>query len=198
MSALNELKRHLRPGAVYRRKDLEKFSSAVDRHLKQLVDDGVLQKVSGGVYYRPKQTSFGSVPPEDKAFVRAFLDDDRYYLTSFNAYNSIGVGTTQLYNERVVYNHKRDGRHELNGRHFYFIKRDRFPKESNIEFLLVDLINNLKFLAEDQQQIRENVARRVPDMDANKLMRAVSYYAGARTKNFFENLFKQTGLNNAA
>jgi len=197
MSALKELKRHIKPGVVYRRKHLEKFSGAIDRHLTELVNNGVLQKVSGGLYYRPKQTSFGAVPPDDKVLVRAFLDDDRFYLTSFNAYNSIGVGTTQLYNERVVYNHKRDGRIELNGRSFYFIKRDRFPKESNLEFLLVDLVNNLRFLAEDQQKIKENVKRKALSMDRNKLMRAVSYYAGVRTKNFFEGLFRQASVRDA-
>ena len=40
MSALSDLKRHLRPGQVYRRKDLARWSNAVDRHVRQLVDEG--------------------------------------------------------------------------------------------------------------------------------------------------------------
>jgi len=186
MSALNELKKHLKSGQVYRRCDLAKFSNAVDRHLQQLVKAGVLQKLAGGLYYCPKQTSFGEAPPEDAKLVGAFLKDNSFYITSLNAYNSLGVGASELYNERLVYNYKRDGRHTLNGRNFYFIKRPRFPKKSSVEFLLVDLMNNLHFLAEDQEKLRENAAQKALTMDRKKLMKAVSNYAGVRAKSFFE------------
>ena len=43
MLALEKLKRHLRPGQVYRRAELAGFSGAVDRHLRQLVDAGELR-----------------------------------------------------------------------------------------------------------------------------------------------------------
>lgn len=46
MSALNELKKHLRPGQVYRRAHLRVWSNAVDRHLKQLVEEGTLTKLA--------------------------------------------------------------------------------------------------------------------------------------------------------
>jgi len=42
---LEELKKHLRPGQVYRREDLARRSIAVDRHLKQLLNDGTLSDV---------------------------------------------------------------------------------------------------------------------------------------------------------
>jgi len=184
----NELKKHLRPGQVYRRSDLAKWSNAIDRHLQQLVKEGTVQKLSGGVYYYPEKTSFGDAPPEDETLVRAFLKDDKFYIASLNAYNSLGVGTTQLYNEKLVYNYRRDGRHMLNGRPFYFIKRPRFPAKSSQEFLLVDLMNNLHFLAEDKEAVLKSVAEKAQAMDRPKLMRAVHAYAGARTRNFFETL----------
>jgi len=129
--------------------------------------------------------------PEDaEKLVCAFLKDGHFYITSLNAYNSLGVGASQLYNERLVYNHKRDGRYMLNGRHFYFIKRPRFPKKSSVEFLLVDLMNNLHFLTEDRKTLRKNVEKKALSMDEKKLIQAVSRYAGARTKNFFEGVLQ--------
>ena len=77
MNKLTELKRHLRPGQVYRRADLAQWSNAVDRHVKQLVDDGTLTKLSGGLYHYPKQTSFGAAPADDEKLVQAFLQDHR-------------------------------------------------------------------------------------------------------------------------
>ena len=197
MSKLKELKKHLRQGRVYRRAELAMYSRSVDRHLQELVKDAVLQKLSGGVYYYPKKTSFGDVPPEDEKLVRSFLKDDKFYLTSLNSYNSLGVGTTQLYNEKLVYNHKRDGRHTLNGRNYYFLKRPRFPKKSSQEFLLVDLMNNLDFLAENREEVRGNAAEKALSMDKSKLMKAAHEFGGVRTKKFFEELFNSSNVSYA-
>jgi hypothetical protein len=69
MTKAQELKRHLRRGQVYRREDLARWSNAVDRHLKQLVSDGTLTKLAGGLYLYPKETVFGKAPPEDDKLV---------------------------------------------------------------------------------------------------------------------------------
>ena len=82
MNRLDELKARLRPGQAYRREDLAQWSKAVDRHLRQLVTEGTLTKMSGGLYYRPKQTAFGAAPAEDEELVTAFLKDDRFLLAS--------------------------------------------------------------------------------------------------------------------
>ena len=40
-STLEQLKRHLRPGRVYRREDLLSWSQSVDRHLKNSLSTGL-------------------------------------------------------------------------------------------------------------------------------------------------------------
>jgi len=72
---LQQLKYHLRPGRVYRREDLARWSNAVDRHLKQLLDDGTLTKLAGGLYAYPKNTVFGEAPADDSELVSTFLKD---------------------------------------------------------------------------------------------------------------------------
>ena len=150
MAQLRKLKRQLKPGKVYRRDELTAWSSSVDRHLEELVEEKVLQKVSHGMYYVPRSTVFGAAPPDEKELVKSFLKDDRFLLTSPNNYNSLGVGTTQLYNTRVVNNHKRHGEQKLGNRTFFFRMKPFFPKKLNDEFLFVDLVNNLASLAEDR------------------------------------------------
>lgn len=188
MTKLQELRKRLRPGKVYRREDLARWSTSVDRHLRQLLDAGDLTKLSTGLYYRPKQTVFGSAPAEDDALVQAFLKDDRYLLTSPNAYNSLGVGATQLYNQTVVYNHKRHGRFKLGGRVFDFRVKPTFPKRLSQEFLLVDLVNNLDELAEDKAQVLSKVKQRATTLDKSALQRAAKEYGMVRTKKFFNSL----------
>lgn len=198
MSKADDLKKHLQPGQVYRRSDLAKWSKAVDRNMQQLVKQGELQKLSGGVYYCPQTTAFGNMPPDDDALVRAFLKDDHFYIASLNSYNALGVGTTQLYNEKLVYNYRRDGQHTLNGRHFYFLKRQRFPSESTPEFLIVDLVNNIHLLDEDKARILRNVAGKVQSMDQAQLMKTVDLYGGSRTRSFFEKLFTGEKMSHVA
>jgi hypothetical protein len=48
MAKLEELKKRLRPGEVYRREELSKWSTSVDRHLQELVLDGKLEKLPKG------------------------------------------------------------------------------------------------------------------------------------------------------
>ena len=128
MTKVEELKRHLRPGRVYRREDLAQWSKAVDRHLKRLVSDGTLTKLAPGLYLSPKQTAFGKAPAEDDRLVETFLRDRRFLLASPNAYNMLGVGTTQLYDKTVVYNHKRHGSSRLEAARLTFACGHRFPR----------------------------------------------------------------------
>jgi hypothetical protein len=182
MAQLNELKKHLKRGKVYRRNELAQWSKAIDRHLAALLKDGTLQKVSSGVYYYPKESVFGKIPPEEKELVRTFLKDDRFLLTSPNAYNALGVGTTQLYNKVTVYNHKRHGEIKLGNRTFNFQMKHHFPNTLSKEFLLVDLVNNLDHLAEDPIEVIKNVAAKVPMMDHRKLSNSVREYANIKAK----------------
>src|SRR5690606_29893987 len=182
MSKLEELKMQLKRGEVYRRDDLTKWSKSVDRHLDALVEDDTLQKLSQGLYYYPKISSFGKTPPEEKVLIRSFLKDDRFLLTSPNSYNSLGVGITQLYNETIVYNHKRHGEFKFGNRKFSFRIKPHFPSKLSQEFLIVDLVNNLETLAEDPNEVLKNVAVKVCKMNFKKLKCYVAQYANVRTK----------------
>lgn len=198
MAKLDELKRHLKPGNVYRREDLAHFSNAIDRHLKQLVESKVLTKLRGGLYAYPKETAFGRAPATDDALVEAFLKDKRFLLASPNAYNSLGVGTTQLYDQTIVYNGKRHGEFQLGSRKFAFRMKPHFPKSLSKEFLLVDLVNNLDQLAEAKSEVLDRVKQRAADFDGRRLRRAVRYYGSVRTRKFFDQLLHAPKLTHAA
>jgi hypothetical protein len=190
MSQLHQLKRQLKQGRVYRRTELANWSKSVDRHLDELVQDGTLQKLSQGLYYFPKESAFGKTPPDENVLVQSFLNDHRFLLTTPNAYNSLGVGTTQLYNERTVYNHKRHGEFKLGNRTFQFKVKPHFPKKVTQEFLLVDLVNNLDTLAEDTSTVLKKVAEKVAEMDVKKLTHSVAEYGSVRTKKMFAPLLQ--------
>lgn len=190
MSQLNQLKRHLVKGQVYRRIELANWSKSVDRHLNELVQEGTLQKLSPGLYYFPNESVFGKTPPDENVLVQNFLKDHRFLLTSPNAYNSLGVGTTQLYNVRTVYNHKRHGEFKLGNQTFQFRIKPHFPKKVTDDFLLVDLVNNLEELAEDKVEVLKKVSAKVQLMDRKKMKNFVTEYGSVKTKKFFTPLLQ--------
>ncbi len=197
MRKLEQLKRHLKPGQAYRRADLARWSTSVDRHLKELVESGTLRKLSGGLYAYPKETAFGPAPASDKDVVKAYLKGDQFLLASPNAYNSLGVGTTQLYDRTVVYNHKQHGERQLGNRKFVFRMKPRFPKSLTKEFLLVDLVNNVDQLAEAKDEVLKRVMERAAASDSPRLRRAVREYGNERTKKFFDRALRAPELHAA-
>lgn len=188
MTGLQEIKTHLNPGQVYRRSDIEKWSNAVDRHLNQLQKEKVLFKLSGGMYYCPKESPFGPVPPSDNELVKAFLKDDRFLIMTPNAYNSLGVGTTQLYNETIVYNHKRHGVFQFGMRSFRFVVKHHFPPNLFEEFLLVDLVNHIDQLAENRARVLSLVKIKAQSMNHEHLKDALLYYGGVRAKKMLKSI----------
>jgi hypothetical protein len=176
------LRQHIKPGEVYRRSDLEYYSTAIDRHLATLTKDGTLIKLNQGLYYAPKQSKFGNVPPDDRQVVERFLKDDDFLLVSPNTFNSLGLGLTQLYNTTWVYNHKRKGEFQVNGKTFEFKLKSSFPKNITREYLLVDLLNNIEDLAEDQSQTLDKLPNNIDSFNADALMKATQLYGNGKTK----------------
>lgn len=192
MTSLTELKQHLKRGKVYRRADLVRLSKSVDRQLKELVKEGTLHKLFTGVYYYPKKSVFGNVPLDEKNLVSAFLKDDHFLLISPNLYNSLGVGTTQLYNKKVVYNHKRYGKIRLGNRDFEFQLKRHFPSKITEEFLLMDLANNIDNIAEDHNAVLNNMLAKAFQMPRQKLKQAVLKYGNSKTRKMFDPLINES------
>ena len=175
----------LKAGHVYRREDLARLSNAVDRHLRELVSMGKLQKRAQGLDHAPKQSNFGPLPPADAQVVKGFLRDKEFLVFSPSSYNAVGLGTTQLYNRTLVYNHKRHGVFRLGNRQFDFRVKPRFPKKLSREFLYVDLLNNLDELAEDRDEVLNQAHSKLPSFDLNRLKDAVDSYGNMTTRKRF-------------
>lgn len=180
--AAAQLANVLEAGRVYRREDLSRLSTAVDRHLRELVAAGKLKKLAQGLYHVPKQSSLGALPPADEQVVGVFLKDKDFLVFSPSAYNALSLGTTQLYNRTLVYNHKRHGVFKLGNRQFDFRVKPRFPKKLTPEFLYVDLLNNLDELAEDRDAVLRQARSKLSVFDSADLQRAIDRFGSLATR----------------
>lgn len=122
--------------------DLLHWSQSVDRHLKELAVDGNLRKLRTSLYYCPRKFGLERLRDEHE-LIKVFLKTNRFVVTSPNAYNQLEFVTTQLYNNRVVYNQKRHGTFRFGNRLVTFERRFDIPKQLTPESLLVDLVNEL-------------------------------------------------------
>ena len=161
----------------------------MDRHLGQLVKEGILKKVGPGLYLHPEKGVWGEKVADDKLLIEAFLRDDRFLIVTFNSYNALGLGTTQLYNQVIVYNHKRHGEFKLGYKTFDFRMKPDFPLQFNKETLLVDMLNNLSELAEDQERVIQILKRKLSNFDRQTLENAVKLYGKVKTKKLILKLY---------
>ncbi len=190
MSTLDQVKKHLVPGRTYRRSDLAEYSSNVDRHLQVLVSEGLLKKLSTGLYVASKATAFGDALPEEQSLLKSFLKDDHFVVYSPSQFNTLGLGSTQLYNTRVVFNRKRTGDMVVGGRNYTFRLWREAPKILTKEFLVVELLNRLNELAEDRNSILENLRLKLSEMDTAKLKRAVKRFGTLSTQKKLKDLLQ--------
>lgn len=192
---MSRLVNHIEQGQVYRRSDLEYYSTSIDRDLIELMKNGYLLKINQGLYYSPKKTKFGIVPPDEHILIERFLKDDDFLILSPNLFNVLGLGLTQLYNVTWVYNHKRKGKIDIHGKTFDFKLKSAFPREISKEYLLIELLNNINLIAEDQISIIYKLNAKLIEFNQDRLKDVTQQYGLGTTKRMLKKLIRKSTKN---
>ena len=173
----------LTPGRVYRTKDLHRWGANASRLAGRLVREGGLVRLGHGVFHCPKQSRFGPVPPGDPELMRGFLEDSPFLFTGSDRWNALGLGTTAVFAEQLVYNKKRSGRFRF-GNRTYRLRRVRFPRNPAPEWFVVDLLENRDMAGVSLDSLERALARAIgtgrwrPD----KLRETAATYGTRRTQ----------------
>ena len=72
--------------------------AAATKTVERLIAEGKLQRVSKGVFYKPKQTVFGALQPREDELLKQYLFKNGQrvaYITGASLYNEMGL-TTQM------------------------------------------------------------------------------------------------------
>jgi hypothetical protein len=185
-----EMLKSMKPGQIYRQAELQQKWPNASHDLGYLVELGEVQKVSAGLYFRPRTTKYGSIAPKDEELVKSFLRDGDFLLLDTNDYTSLVGGLTQLSMGHKVLNKRRHGQFRLAGFHFDFRVRRAFPKRVSKAFLLVDLLDNVE-QTEDGTPVKERVLPRLHEYDQDELLQTAKRYGNRRTEQFLRQAFKQ-------
>lgn len=173
----------LAPGRVYRTQEFKRWSSNPTRTAEQLVRSGDLTKLRNGLYYRPKLSKWGAVPPSRDEVLRSTLKGTPYLVTGSGAWNALGLGSTAVFPVPLVYNTKRSGEETIGSFRFAF-RRVRFPRRPTPEWFVVDLIQNRREAGLDVETLIRNLsaALRTRRYHAERLMEIAADYGTRETQ----------------
>lgn len=135
------MKPNLSPGKVYRTSHFRRYGQNPTRYVAKLVADGKLKRLQSGLYYVPRQSSFGEVPPTQADLLKARFEGQPFLVTGPSVWNTLGLGTTAIESLPLVYNKTVSGQRKLGPVRFEF-RRVRFPREPSAEFFIIDLLEN--------------------------------------------------------
>ena len=88
---------------LYREKFSEQMSEAAfTQAVSRLSKAGEIERISKGIYCRPKKTRFGTTLPSDREIVDLFTKQNNGVIVGYELYNSLGV-TTQVSKRLTAY-----------------------------------------------------------------------------------------------
>ena len=188
-------------GYVFTYKDFiteVKTKEAIIKSLNRMAASGKIIKLSKGRFYKPEDTVFGTLPPEQYQIVKDLLEKDGKligYITGYGVYNQLGL-TTQVSNTIQI------GRNEprpamKRGRYkIAFIKQKNTITKENIPLLqILDSIRYIKKIPDATMASSctrlLSIIKKMPDQDCSKLSRLGLKYPPA-TRALLGALLEQT------
>lgn len=159
---------------------------AVIKALNRMTVAGKISKLSKGRFYKPENTVFGALQPNQYQVVKDLLEEDGKtigYLTGYSIYNQLGL-TTQVSN--IIQIGKNEVRSKFKRERYTisFIKQKNTITKDNIPFLQVlDAVRYIKKIPDtsiDTACIRLlNIMKDLSDKDLSTLTRLAQKYPPA-------------------
>lgn len=129
---------------------------AAAKVLERLQKEGVIRKLSKGVFYKPKQTVFGELKPDYDELLRPYLFENGKriaYETGFSLYNRLGLTTQMAFRVKIA---SRDRRISINKGALKIDTVKSYVDITDANYQLLELLDALKDI------------RRIPDTMPNK------------------------------
>jgi hypothetical protein len=120
---------------------------AAIKALNRMVISGKIAKLSKGKYYKPENTPFGNLQPNQAQIVKDLLEENKKlvgYLTGYSIYNQLGLttqvsNTIQIGKNQIRPNFKRE-RYMIS----FIIQKNTITKENIPLFQILDAIRYIK------------------------------------------------------
>lgn len=169
----------LEPGRVYRTADLSRWGRNPTRLAARLVARSELRRLGHGLFYAPRPSRFGEVPPTDEALLDCLLGGTPYVVTGPPRWNALGLGATAVFARTLVYNMKWSGTRAVGTRTYEF-QRTSFPVDPPSEWFVIDLLRHASDAGVDRDDVERHlaVALAAGRFDAQRLREMAATFGG--------------------
>jgi hypothetical protein len=138
--------------------DKQEFQAAA-KALERLQKDGLIKKVSKGIFYKPEQTIFGELKPDKNEQLKPYLFKNNQriaYETGISLYNRMGLTTQMAFTIQIASRSKRI-KLNRNGLKAEAVKSYVEVNDENYQYLgILDAIKDIK---------------RIPDYSTSQILR---------------------------
>ena len=103
----------IKEGATFKYQQLsieQNEYSAATKAIERFIEKGIIKRVSTGVFYKPKQTIFGELKPNEEELLKPYLFQNNKrvaYITGTSLYNKMGLTTQISKNIKIASRDKR-------------------------------------------------------------------------------------------
>lgn len=156
---------------------------AVIKALNRLAASGKISKLSKGKFYKPENTVFGTLEPNQYQVVKDLLEEDGKtigYLTGYSIYNKLGL-TTQVSNTIQIGKNEIRPKFKRERYTISFIKQKNTITKENIPFLQVlDAVRYIKKIPDASIASActrlVNIVKEMTEKDLSTLIRLAQKY----------------------
>lgn len=104
------------------------------------------------------------------------------------------AASTNYHKKSHAYNHKRSGDFTLGGKRFTFRLVPAYPHELSKEFLLIDLLNNLKRLPDNTGLVRRNLKSHLSEFNLKAVRECLARYGRPASRTALEKAYGKTAV----
>lgn len=135
---------------------------AAAKAIQRLIEKGIIKRVSTGIFYKPKQTVFGELKPNEEQLLKPYLFEKGKriaYITGTSLYNRMGLTTQIPKNIKIA---SRDKRITVSRDNIKATPVKSYVDVTDKNFYLLELLDALKDF------------RKIPDLDRDSAIKIVS------------------------
>lgn len=136
--------------------------SAAAKAIERLIEKGIIKRVSTGVFYKPKQTIFGELKPNEEQLLKPYLFQNNKrigYITGISLYNRMGLTTQVPRNIKIA---SRDKRITVSVGNIKGNPVKSYVDVTDKNFYLLEILDALKDF------------KKIPDLDKNSGIKIIS------------------------
>ena len=159
MGKVREKVNQIDDGELFTYDDVELLhmdSYALSKALSRLVNNGTIERLRKGVFYKPRKTKFGKLKPTEKQILELVLSnkvDSSGYITGLVVYNNLGL-TTQIPNEVEIATPNPKKAEKIGKLKIRYVKGIAPKLESDIEKLqILDTLKNFNRIPDRNDEL---------------------------------------------